>query len=477
MGSVRQAAVAGAFYSGDPRQLEADIKGYLAEAGPATGPAPKAIIAPHAGYVYSAPVAAKAYATIAAAADSIKRVILLGPCHRVAVSGLAASAAGAFATPLGEVPLDKAAIDKALSLPQVTIFEDTHAREHSLEVHLPFLQLLVGDFSLVPLVVGEASPGQTAEVLELLWGGPETLIVVSTDLSHYLDYDAARRMDAVTCRAIEQLEPDKIGRDQACGRQPVSGLLALAKRRGMNISTLDLRNSGDTAGARDRVVGYGSWALFEKSANKDAFAENTRRLLARHGPTLLHLAAASIENGLAGGRPLKVNPAEHPEDLRAKGACFVTLNRGGRLRGCIGTSKARRPLVQDVAENAYSAAFADSRFAKLKRDEVKGLELSISVLGPPAPMAFSDQADLLGQLRPGADGLIIEDGSKRALFLPSVWESLPQKKQFLGHLKIKAGMAAEHFSPSFKAWRFIAVEIKAKDLDDPQSIWSRRQGT
>ncbi len=482
MSSVRQAAVAGAFYPGNPRQLEADIRGYLAEAGPAKGPAPKAIIAPHAGYVYSGPVAAKAYATIAAAGDSIKRVILLGPCHRVPVKGLAASGAEAFATPLGEVPLDRAVIDKALALPQVEIHDDAHDQEHSLEVHLPFLQVLLGDFTLVPLVVGEASPGQTAEVLELLWGGPETLIVVSTDLSHYLDYDAARRMDVVTCRAIEQLEPDKIGRDQACGGKPVAGLLALAKRRGLKVSTLDLRNSGDTAGARDQVVGYGSWALFEKpgnpgtppdSGNKDAFAEKTRRLLARHGPTLLHLAAASIENGLASGRPLKTNPAEHPEDLRAKGACFVTLNRGGRLRGCIGSSKARRPLVQDVTENAYSAAFGDSRFAKLKGDEMDGLELSISVLSPPAPMTFSDQSDLLAQLRPGTDGLIIEDGSKRALFLPLVWESLPEKKQFLGQLKIKAGMAADHWSPGFKAWRFIADEIKAKDLDDPRSIWSR----
>ena len=475
MAGVRQPAVAGAFYPGTARELDAAVKHHLAKAARDAGPVPKAIIAPHAGYVYSGPVAATAYARIQPARGRIKRVVLLGPCHRVAVRGLAASSADAFATPLGNIPVDREALDRILKMPQVQVFDATHSREHSLEVHLPFLQVVLGAFALVPLVVGEATPDEVAAVIEALWGGPETLVVVSTDLSHFLDYDTARRVDAATCEAIEAFEPKRIGREQACGRIPMNGLLALAKRRGLEIVRVDVRNSGDTAGARDQVVGYGSWLLFEDApaaTKEDSFAAATRALLANHGATLLHVAAASIEHGLATGRPLAVDVKEYAGEIAAKGACFVTLKRDGKLRGCIGSSGARRPLVTDAAENAFAAAFRDRRFQPLKRDDLQGLDLSVSVLSAAVPMKFADQADFMAQLRPKVDGLIIEDGGKRALFLPSVWESLPKPGTFLAHLKMKAGMKPEHWSKNFKAWRFIAEEIYAADLDDPAALWS-----
>ena len=475
MAGVRQPAVAGAFYPGTARELDAAVKHHLAKAARDAGPVPKAIIAPHAGYVYSGPVAATAYARIQPARGRIKRVVLLGPCHRVAVRGLAASSADAFATPLGNIPVDREALDRILKMPQVQVFDATHSREHSLEVHLPFLQVVLGAFALVPLVVGEATPDEVAAVIEALWGGPETLVVVSTDLSHFLDYDTARRVDAATCEAIEAFEPKRIGREQACGRIPMNGLLALAKRRGLEIVRVDVRNSGDTAGARDQVVGYGSWLLFEDVAaatEEDSFAAATRALLSDHGATLLHVAAASIEHGLAHGRPLPVDLGEYAGEIAAKGACFVTLKREGKLRGCIGSAAARRPLVTDAAENAFAAAFRDRRFKPLKRDDLQGLELSVSVLSASVPMKFADQADFMAQLRPKVDGLIIEDGGKRALFLPSVWEGLPKPGAFLAHLKMKAGMKPEHWSKTFKAWRFIAGEIYAADLDDPAALWS-----
>ena len=265
---VREAAVAGQFYPGTAAELEATVRNFLEDAETGHGPVPKAIIAPHAGYVYSGDVAAIAYARLAPAAAVITRVVLLGPCHRVAVRGLALSSAGAFRTPLGDIPVDQAATDEILKLPQVQIFDATHAQEHSLEVHLPFLQVVLDAFSVVPLVVGEASPGDVAGVLDALWGGPETVIVVSSDLSHYLDYDQARVMDAETAMAIESLDASAISRDGACGRFPVGGLLQIAKRRGMTVTTLDLRNSGDTAGSKDRVVGYGSW-MFQEARSGD----------------------------------------------------------------------------------------------------------------------------------------------------------------------------------------------------------------
>ncbi|MDJ0849788.1 MAG: AmmeMemoRadiSam system protein B [Myxococcota bacterium] len=231
--------------------------------GPAPGGAgvPKALIAPHAGYVYSGPVAGSAYALLAGQRDVVTRVVLLGPAHRVYVRGLAAPDADAFATPLGDVPVDAAALARVLALPQVETLDAAHAEEHSLEVHLPFLQELLGDFTLVPLVVGDASPMQVEEVLELLWGGPETLLVVSSDLSHYHDYATARRLDADTSRAIESLAPEAIGGEQACGRIPVQGLLLAAQRRGLEAVAVDVRSSGDTAGPRDSVVGYGAYVL------------------------------------------------------------------------------------------------------------------------------------------------------------------------------------------------------------------------
>lgn len=262
MAGTRRAAVADMFYPGDPGRLSMDIQNMLSGIDHA-GPVPKAIIVPHAGYVYSGPVAARAYARLKPAADIIHRVILLGPCHRVPLSGLATSSADFFETPLGAIPLDREAIDRLLPLPQVKEFDLTHQQEHSLEVQLPFLQEVLNDFSLVPLVVGDASAREVQQVLENLWGGSETLIVISSDLSHYHDYSTAQKMDDATRRAIEDLDVNAIHHEQACGRNPVLGLLQAARQHGMKVTTLDLRNSGDTAGSKDQVVGYGAW-MFEE---------------------------------------------------------------------------------------------------------------------------------------------------------------------------------------------------------------------
>jgi hypothetical protein len=260
MMDVRQPAVAGSFYPDGKAKLAEALQAYLAEAKPASGtPPPKALIVPHAGYVYSAPVAATAYAHLAGVQDVIKRVILIGPAHYVALRGLAASGAHAFATPLGEVAVDRAAIETLRDLRQVTLRDDAHAPEHSLEVQLPFLQAILRDFAIVPLVVGHASYEEVREVIDRLWDGPQTLIVISSDLSHYYPYDRARQLDTETAAAIVALDPDAIGEERACGRIPIGGLLQAARARGLRAALADLRNSGDTAGPRGKVVGYGSF--------------------------------------------------------------------------------------------------------------------------------------------------------------------------------------------------------------------------
>lgn len=256
----RSPAVSGLFYPDRPATLRTMVSGFLAEARGQAGP-PKALIAPHAGFEYSGPIAGSAYATLAPHRATTRRVILLGPSHHVAFSGLAVSGASTFETPLGDVPVDDELRRRALEYSQVRIFEPAHLMEHSLETHLPFLQMALDRFAILPLVVGEAEPDAISEVLEAVWGGPETLVDISSDLSHYLDYEAAQRLDAKTSRAIEAMTPHDISPPQACGRLPIQGLLLAAARHHLQARTLDVRNSGDTAGPRDRVVGYGAYVF------------------------------------------------------------------------------------------------------------------------------------------------------------------------------------------------------------------------
>ena len=264
---IKPPAVAGLFYPDDARELRDQVRAFVGAAD-ASGPAPKAIIAPHAGYRYSGPVAGSAYAKLANGADRIRRVVLLGPAHRHPVRALAASSAGVFKTPLGDVEVDVGAVDQALRLPQVERLDAAFAQEHSLEVHLPFLIECLPRFRLVPFLVGNASPDAVGEVLELLWGGAETAIVISSDLSHYHDYDTARHLDAETSQAIVEMRAAGIGADDACGRNAINGLLPLARQRGMRASTVDVRSSGDTAGP---AIGW--WATAptsSKSRRKNA---------------------------------------------------------------------------------------------------------------------------------------------------------------------------------------------------------------
>ena len=290
MSTVRPPAVAGMFYPADPGQLAHDVQQLLAGARPydlipnghARFPLPnplpqagegandslrefnvKALIAPHAGYIYSGAIAATAYATLRPYAAHIRRVVLLGPTHRVAVRGLALPGADAFDTPLGRVMLDTAAASAIAHLPQVSVNAQAHALEHSLEVQLPFLQSVLPDFTLLPLAVGMATAEEVAEVLETVWGGEETLIVISSDLSHYLPYATAQRVDNVTAQSILKLR-QPIAHDQACGGTPVNGLIVAAQRHRLTPHLLDLRNSGDTAGTHDQVVGYASFAFTEE---------------------------------------------------------------------------------------------------------------------------------------------------------------------------------------------------------------------
>ena len=258
---VRQPAVAGSFYRADPGELGADVRHYIDGAVRDEGPEAMAVVAPHAGYVYSGPVAGSAYATLLRRREPVERIVLVGPSHRVPLRGFAVPTSVAFATPLGDVRVDADARDRALAHTLVSTSDEAHALEHSLEVHLPFLQTVAADAPILPLVAGGADVAEAADLLDPLWSETSTLLVVSSDLSHYLTYEAACGVDRSTADAIEALDVDRVGRDAACGRVPLRGLMELARLRDLRARTVDLRNSGDTAGPRDRVVGYGAFVF------------------------------------------------------------------------------------------------------------------------------------------------------------------------------------------------------------------------
>lgn len=429
--NVRPAAVAGLFYPDRPERLRHDVDDALARARQVslgkrtTGP--KALIAPHAGYIYSGRVAAAAYAPLRARKD-ITRVVLLGPCHRVPLRGIALPEAAAFETPLGEVRVDRAGAAAIASLPQVVTSAAAHAHEHSLEVQLPFLQTVLSAFELVPLAVGDATPQDVAQVVERLWGGPETLVVVSSDLSHYHSHASARMIDDATVRAILALDGG-IDHGQACGATPIAGLLEVAKRRNLTVTLLDQCTSGDTAGDRDRVVGYAAFAFDEPAGTGAHDAE-------AQGATLVALARGAIREALGGPGVPRVGGAW----LDVPRATFVTLRRQAMLRGCVGSLSATRPLREDVMANARAAALADPRFTPLDRDELPATRVEVSVLDAPVPLVAADRRALVAQLVPGADGLIVMAGRKRATFLPQVWEAVPDAATFVAELLRKAGL-------------------------------------
>ncbi|MDE2395585.1 MAG: AmmeMemoRadiSam system protein B [Burkholderiales bacterium] len=447
MSGVRPAVLAGSFYPAQPNELRHELAAHLARAAGAVGAPerpPKLIVVPHAGHAYSGDVAALAYAALARWRERIRRVVLLGPNHRVALRGLAAPTVDAFETPLGRVALDAAALHALESLEQVIWTDKPHAPEHSLEVQLPFLQQVLGSgFGLVPLLVGQAGAEEVAEVLERVWGGEETLVVVSSDLSHYQSDARARVTDAVTAGRILHFATDLRG-EEACGAAALNGALLVARRHGLVPRLLGLATSADVPqGEAARVVGYGAIA-FDPAPGVDDDAALGRVLPA--------LARAAIGQALNQPTPA---PAGDPSALNRPGACFVTLrDAAGRLRGCIGHLEASRALGADVRANALAAAFEDPRFAPLTAAEWPGLAIEVSVLDAPERIEAADEAAALAALRPGEDGLILEWRGARATLLPQVWQDYPEPAQFMAALKRKARLPAAFWSDDLQLWRY-----------------------
>lgn len=467
MSAVRLPAVAGTFYPIDHVELSSSVDAML-QARESQDPCPKAIIAPHAGHVYSGLIAASAYSRLKNANPPITRVILLGPSHRVGFKGVAASSCTAFETPLGEIPIDSAAVQTILRLPGTGFLDEAHTHEHSLEVHLPFLQRVLGPFSLVPLVVGDATVEEVASVINALWGGTETLLVISSDLSHFHPYAKAQEIDARTSAKILALESNLVGED-ACGARPINGLLHVLKNKGLKVEQLEVRNSGDTAGDKNRVVGYGAYVVMEqtvtdgtstdKAINKSQSHRSTEQLSLAWRQRLLQVAREAVLHPFGNKENYHIDLSKYPPLLRQERASFVTLNINQKLRGCIGSLTAQRPLITDVAHNAQAAAFKDPRFKPLTLEEFQDVDFHISVLSVAEELRLSSREELLAKLRPGIDGLIIEYNGKKATYLPSVWEQINDADTFISELRRKAGLNASGWHADTIVHRYTTEEF------------------
>jgi MEMO1 family protein len=424
--------------------LIADVR---KRARPDGGVAPKGLVAPHAGLVYSGSVAATAFAPWARRAEPPRRIVIVGPAHRVAFSGVAIHPAAKWRTPLGEAPVAPVTHAELAHAPGVVIDPRPFVGEHSLEMHLVMLQaMLPAPFEIVPILVGDADPHQVADALRQVWGGPETVIAVSSDLSHFLDQGSATSIDTDTMRRIETLDDAALDGRRACGFLAVKAALEIAAERDMRATSLHLATSADAGADASRVVGYGAFALEYAASARLGEADRERLLSA----CMTALGVAARTNGKA---PAPTLDGASPT-LSAWRATFVTLTENARLRGCIGSLEPHRSLIDDALAHTGQAGLADPRFPPLKESELTGLRLDVSILSYPRPILVGSESELAGALEPDRDGLILSAGRRRALFLPSVWRHLPDARAFVRHLVAKAGFEPNRWPERLQARRF-----------------------
>jgi len=442
--TVRPPAVAGRFYPNGPEELRKTVRSLLRDAsGVDIKETIRGLVSPHAGYIYSGIVAAAGYRQIA---PSTRTVILIGPSHQFPLKGASIPSVAVYQTPLGDVRLAQL-VFKLRKLPIFESAPEAHKKEHSLEVQLPFLQVMLKDFEIVPILINSEDPKALALALAPHIDN-NTLIVASTDLSHYYPYERAVSLDRVCTSAITNAEFSRMSLCEACGKQAVMTLMHIAEIKNWDAKLIDYKNSGDTAGGKDNVVGYASIAFVDRK-------ERSKRMKAslsdQDKKALLRLARSAIEAKIVVG--IKVERPKPSPILKEDRGCFVTLHKFGQLRGCIGTIEPVCSLVECVGENAQNAAFKDPRFLRLSAEELPEIDIEVSVLSVPERLNFKNGDDLKRQLRPNVHGVILSRGMHSSTFLPQVWEQLPDKEQFLEYLCVKGGMPAT-------AWKDSATKVE-----------------
>lgn len=446
MKKIRPASAAGKFYPTDKSKLLEQLELFKQNNVHDYECNTRAVIVPHAGYIYSGQLASNGFQYLD---KNIKNLFIIAPPHYVAVKNVALSSCDAWSTPLGEIEVNREINEELVTKFSCEFQDNAFEDEHSAEVQVPFIQTYLPDVKIVPILTGHDYE-KIKKIISYYWEDKENGFVISSDLSHFLSSSEARKVDSLTAEMIENKDIEGFNPEQACGSTAVCALTAFAKIKKYSLIRIGMINSGDVTGDNSRVVGYGSWLLNEGEKNnfiKQFFSDY-----------VINVCKKSIS---AGFNREKIAINEIPEVFYQPGACFVTLEKHGNLRGCIGSIIAHRALIDDLVKNAQNSAFSDPRFSPLTEDEFNDLEIDVSLLSAPEKMEFEDEADLLSQIRPYIDGIIIKDRGYQAVYLPSVWEQLPEKEMFLNSLKIKAGLPPKHFSSTFEAYRFTTEYIKS----------------
>ncbi|MDR1595365.1 MAG: AmmeMemoRadiSam system protein B [Puniceicoccales bacterium] len=441
---VKKADVAGQFYSADPKVLGSTISSIVVKRDYEY--ASRAVIAPHAALFYSGTLAVNALQYLD---EKAKNIFIFAPAHRVNFDGIAVCDYESFEIPLGSFAVNVEIVEKLRENFGCVPFNDAFTGEHAIEVELPLLRGRFPDAKIVPLVVGNVSYRKVTEIVEGFWQDRTNAFVISSDLSHFHSYDVAKKIDSETCDMVENCSIEDFSSERACGATAIRGLIDFAAEENFSLIRIGTCNSGDAGGSVERVVGYGAWMLVETSRNRflrDNFSER-----------IISICRDAIGAGLKNEKI--VIPNYIPGIFHQSIASFVTLEIDDDLRGCIGSIHAHRPLMSDLMRNAHGAAFGDRRFKPLTRDEFEKITIGVSLLSTPKAIVFNGERELLEAIIPVVDGIIIRDGAFQAVYLPSVWKQLPNKEQFLNSLRVKAGLASDHFSETFEAFKFSTEHV------------------
>ena len=447
MNKIKESSIAGSFYPADAEELKKQIESFKAQSkNYYVDRKARAVIVPHAGLVYSGRLA---YEGIEQLDKGIENIFIIAPAHRVPLDGLALTSYTHWETPLGKVRVNRAICRELAKNYNAQVFDEAFEPEHSAEIQVPLIQTLFPKAKIVPILVGKESPDVIEKIIEEYYPQEANGFVISSDLSHFLKDEEAKNLDITTARMLETGNISGFRYDQACGAVAVVGLSMFANKNNYSLIRIDMTNSASTTGDTSRVVGYGSWFMYE--GDKNHYLE---KYCSRF---MIDLVKVVINSAFERDKNITIN---YPQVFDEYGASFVTLEKHDQLRGCIGSIIAHQPLINDLVNNTRNAAFKDFRFKPVSQDEVKDLRVAVSILTNPIKMDFKDEKDLLKKIKPKKDGIIIKDGEHQAVYLPSVWEQLPDKKEFLNSLKLKAGLKEDYFSDNFEAYRFETTYIK-----------------
>ncbi len=445
MDKVKEPSVANTFYSGNPSELKTQIESFIRESKNQYPISTRAVIVPHAGLIYSGRLA---YEGISQLDRSVKNIFIFAPAHRVGFQGLGLTSYDRWKTPLGTIDVNQDITSELIEKFGANYNDDALAPEHSVEIQVPIIQYIFDDVKIIPVLLGQAEFQDVTKILEEYYPNPENGFIISSDLSHFLTNEEAYKLDHQTALMIESGNLSGFKYEMACGAIGIAGLVNFANNHKWSLVRIDMTNSSWATGDKSRVVGYGSWFLLEDDKNnfiKEYYSD-----------FIIDLAKVVLQSAF----DKEQRTIDYPQIMDEFGASFVTLEKNGMLRGCIGSIIAHQPLINDLVQNTRNAAFSDPRFNPLQFEELNELKIAVSILTAPTKIVFDNEEDLLNKIVPNKDGIIIKDGNYQAVYLPSVWEQIPDKKMFLNSLKVKAGLPETHFSNTFEAYRYETIYIK-----------------